>query len=180
VLAGDPSVLNRTGETLTAGDLAREYGFTDIDGTYPKTLRTELTSLAHGWAAGPTAALSAYVLGMRPASPGWAKWLVEPQPGDLRFAHGSVGTPAGRLGVRWDRDADGRPSFRISVRVPRGTTGTVAVPLLGAKRTIGRDGRVVWAGNRDIGEAQARAAGGYVRFYEPEPGLHTYAWVKGK
>ena len=36
VRAGDPSVLNRTGETLTAGDLAREYGFTDIDGTYPK------------------------------------------------------------------------------------------------------------------------------------------------
>ena len=36
MLAGDPSVLNRTGETLTAGDLVREYGFTDIDGTYPK------------------------------------------------------------------------------------------------------------------------------------------------
>jgi hypothetical protein len=37
-LASDPVVLNRTGETLTAGDLAREYGFTDIDGTQPKPL----------------------------------------------------------------------------------------------------------------------------------------------
>jgi len=35
-LASDPVVLNRTGETLTAGDLAREYGFTDIDGTQAK------------------------------------------------------------------------------------------------------------------------------------------------
>jgi NAD(P)-dependent dehydrogenase (short-subunit alcohol dehydrogenase family) len=34
-LAGDPAVLDRTGETLTAGDLARGYGFTDIDGTQP-------------------------------------------------------------------------------------------------------------------------------------------------
>jgi hypothetical protein len=34
-LASDPGVLDRTGETLTAGDLAREYGFTDIDGTQP-------------------------------------------------------------------------------------------------------------------------------------------------
>lgn len=35
-LAGDPAILKRTGETLTAGDLARAYGFTDIDGTQPE------------------------------------------------------------------------------------------------------------------------------------------------
>jgi NAD(P)-dependent dehydrogenase (short-subunit alcohol dehydrogenase family) len=35
-LAGDPAVLDRTGETLAAGDLARAYGFTDVDGTQPK------------------------------------------------------------------------------------------------------------------------------------------------
>lgn len=33
-LATDPSVLTKTGQFLTAGDLAREYGFTDIDGRY--------------------------------------------------------------------------------------------------------------------------------------------------
>lgn len=31
-LASDPEVLRYTGKTLTAGDLALEYGFTDIDG----------------------------------------------------------------------------------------------------------------------------------------------------
>jgi len=31
-LAGDPKVMDRSGEVLRVGDLAREYGFTDIDG----------------------------------------------------------------------------------------------------------------------------------------------------
>jgi len=31
-LASDPNVINKSGQTWTAGDLAREYGFTDIDG----------------------------------------------------------------------------------------------------------------------------------------------------
>jgi NAD(P)-dependent dehydrogenase (short-subunit alcohol dehydrogenase family) len=35
-LASDPALLDRTGQTVAAGDLAREYGFTDVDGTQPK------------------------------------------------------------------------------------------------------------------------------------------------
>lgn len=35
-LAGDHSVMTRSGQTLTVGELAREYGFTDIDGTQPE------------------------------------------------------------------------------------------------------------------------------------------------
>jgi hypothetical protein len=31
-LASDPNVLTRSGRTLTVGELAREYGFTDTDG----------------------------------------------------------------------------------------------------------------------------------------------------
>ena len=34
-LAADPEVMRRTGEALTAADLARVYGFTDVDGTQP-------------------------------------------------------------------------------------------------------------------------------------------------
>ena len=34
-LAGDPHVMKRSGEVLTVGELARDYGFTDIDGTQP-------------------------------------------------------------------------------------------------------------------------------------------------
>jgi hypothetical protein len=35
-LAADRERLARSGELLTAGDLAREYGFTDVDGSQPE------------------------------------------------------------------------------------------------------------------------------------------------
>jgi NAD(P)-dependent dehydrogenase (short-subunit alcohol dehydrogenase family) len=35
-LAADPDVLMKTGALLTVGELAREYGFTDLDGTQPE------------------------------------------------------------------------------------------------------------------------------------------------
>jgi NAD(P)-dependent dehydrogenase (short-subunit alcohol dehydrogenase family) len=38
-LAADPNVLEKSGRLLTAGDLAREYGFTDIDGRQPEAFR---------------------------------------------------------------------------------------------------------------------------------------------
>jgi NAD(P)-dependent dehydrogenase (short-subunit alcohol dehydrogenase family) len=31
-LAADSNVMEKSGRVLTAGDLAREYGFTDVDG----------------------------------------------------------------------------------------------------------------------------------------------------
>lgn len=34
-LLSDPALLERTGETLIVGDLARHYGFTDVDGRQP-------------------------------------------------------------------------------------------------------------------------------------------------
>jgi len=38
-LAGDPEIMRRSGQVLTAGDLAREYGFTDVDGRQPAAFR---------------------------------------------------------------------------------------------------------------------------------------------
>ena len=35
VLAADPAVTARSGSTVYAGDIAREYAFTDIDGRIP-------------------------------------------------------------------------------------------------------------------------------------------------
>jgi NAD(P)-dependent dehydrogenase (short-subunit alcohol dehydrogenase family) len=40
-LAGDRDVLAKSGRTMTVGDLAREYGFTDTDGTQPAPFRLE-------------------------------------------------------------------------------------------------------------------------------------------
>ena len=38
-LAADPEVSRRTGRCLVAAELAAEYGFTDVDGRRPATVR---------------------------------------------------------------------------------------------------------------------------------------------
>ena len=38
-LAADPNVMAKSGQVLTVGELAREYGFTDIDGRQPEAFR---------------------------------------------------------------------------------------------------------------------------------------------
>jgi NAD(P)-dependent dehydrogenase (short-subunit alcohol dehydrogenase family) len=43
-LAADPNVMEKTGQLLTVGDLAREYGFTDIDGRQPAAFRFPVSS----------------------------------------------------------------------------------------------------------------------------------------
>jgi len=44
-LAADPNVMQKSGSIFTVGDLAREYGFTDIDGSQPPTYRMPDESL---------------------------------------------------------------------------------------------------------------------------------------
>ena len=106
------------------------------------------TSLAHGWASGATADLSAYVLGVQPVTAGFRSWSVAPHPGSLSWVEGDVPTPHGTIEVRWAQDhASGR--FTMEVRAPAGTKGTIAVPVprSGARVTVGiaashRPGRV--------------------------------------
>jgi alpha-L-rhamnosidase len=89
------------------------------------TLGSSSTSLAHGWSTGPTSALTAYVLGVTPTSPGYASWRVDPQPGSLAWAEGAVPTPQGDITVKW---ASGAGGFRISITAPGRTRGTVVLP----------------------------------------------------
>ncbi len=172
---GDPT--GSVWEKMTTdGEIAPYQGMNPDGSPIVETEASGATSLAHSWSSGPTAALSAYVLGMRPVRAGWKTWLVQPQVGDLQFAQGSVGIPGGRLEVRWQLNPS-TPSFELTIEAPRRKSGTVAVPLLGARRTIARDGRVVWASGHPVGGAIGRRSGNYVRFLEPQPGVHTYAWA---
>jgi NAD(P)-dependent dehydrogenase (short-subunit alcohol dehydrogenase family) len=51
-LAGDPDVARWNGESLSSGQLAREYGFTDIDGTRPDCWRYMVEVIEAGGPAG--------------------------------------------------------------------------------------------------------------------------------
>ncbi len=54
----------------------------------------------HGWSCTPTRDLVAYVLGITPAEPGYARVRVAPRLGRLRQAAGAVPTPHGPVEVR--------------------------------------------------------------------------------
>jgi alpha-L-rhamnosidase len=132
------------------------------------------TSLSHGWSTAPVDALSGYVAGMRPVTPGWDQWLIEPQTLGLTFAQGRVGTVHGSLASRWIYKK-GQGSFRITIEAPAGTSGTVAVPLLGGHRIISRDGKVVWKAGHAMNGSGGTSDGTYIRFPQ-DSGTHTYAW----
>jgi alpha-L-rhamnosidase len=92
------------------------------------------TSLAHGWSSGATPALSMYVLGGRPLTPGYKTFLVEPQPGDLGWASGRVPTPEGPVTIDWA--AHGATGFTVKVFVPPGTRGYAGVPSTATRGTV--------------------------------------------
>jgi hypothetical protein len=73
----------------------------------------------HGWSSGAAPALTNYVLGVRPTSPGFTTFVVTPHVEGLQWAAGDVPTPHGPIHVSW-RAADGRAVLRV--RAPRGTS----------------------------------------------------------
>lgn len=70
-------------------------------------------SLCHGWASGPTAVLSKYVLGIHILEPGCKKVKISPQLGSLKFAKGSFPTPYGNIIVE-HKNIDGKIVSEIS------------------------------------------------------------------
>ena len=94
------------------------------------------TSLAHGWSTGATPALSMYVLGVRPLTPGYKTFIVEPQPGDLTWASGRMPTPEGPIIIDWTANAHGAAGFALKVSVPPGTRGFAGVPSIGAQGMV--------------------------------------------
>jgi hypothetical protein len=45
-LAADPDVIERTGTVQVVAELAEEYGFTDEDGTHPRSLRRQFDEVS--------------------------------------------------------------------------------------------------------------------------------------
>ncbi len=75
-------------------------------------------SLCHGWASGPTAFLSGYVLGVKPEAPGCKEISIRPDLGDLEWAEGTYPTPMGIVWVKHTRNSDG--SIHTEYKVPQG------------------------------------------------------------
>lgn len=80
----------------------------DVHGTYGDyCYKGYRHSLCHGWASGPTAWLSEYVLGIHITEPGCRKVEINPHLGDLEWAEGAFPTPHGVIKVHHQKREDG-------------------------------------------------------------------------
>jgi hypothetical protein len=84
------------------------------------------TSMAHGWSTGVLPALTNDLLGVQPTGVGFATWSLQPNPGNVTWAQGTVPTPHGTIRVSWTQEPNAM--LRITVDVPRGTTATLRLP----------------------------------------------------
>jgi alpha-L-rhamnosidase len=101
-------------------------------------------SQCHAWSATPTFDLSTEVLGVRPLTPGFARFAVEPHPAGLDWARGAFPSPAGDITVAWKH---GEGSFRLEVEVPSGQRARVSIPppVRGGWASVEANGTPVWA-----------------------------------
>lgn len=70
----------------------------------------------HAWGSVPLQQFPRYLLGVRPALPGFDAATIDPAPSDLHHAQGTVPTPHGPIQVRWNREDT--TSRRVQVRLP--------------------------------------------------------------
>lgn len=82
-------------------------------------------STCHAFSASPVYHLSANALGVQPLAPGFRRFRVAVQPGDLARAEGVYPAPAGDIRVAWRKDG-GRMDLRVSV--PEETAAEVRIP----------------------------------------------------
>jgi len=70
----------------------------------------------HAWGAAPANLIPRWVGGIRPLTPGFQTFLIDPHPADLEFFTLRHPTPHGPVELEWHPD-------RFRVTVPKGTTG---------------------------------------------------------
>jgi len=100
-------------------DLWREFVRDDLK-TPMEAPGTRGRSDCHAWGAHPLYHLQTGVAGIRPAADGFAKVLVAPQPGGLRFVKASMPTPKGAVSVDLHFD---RERVSGTVTLPPGLPG---------------------------------------------------------
>lgn len=130
-------------------------------------------SAAHGWATGPTSALTFSVLGLMPTAAG-GQYDFVPHAGDLTHVEGDITLPQGQVTGSWDY-APG--PFTEHLTSPAGTSGTIGVPTYGSSSvTVTLNGATVWSGGTftpTTGVTGGSTDGRYIYLTGVAPGTYT-------
>ncbi|KAJ5291321.1 glycoside hydrolase family 78 protein [Penicillium angulare] len=86
------------------------------------------TSLSHPWGGAATYVLTEHIAGIRPATPGYKSWLIQPaiKGFDLDWASATVMTRYGPLSVKWEVM---ETKIHLNVTAPQGTSGKIQLPV---------------------------------------------------
>ena len=76
-----------------------------------------VNSAAHGWSGWVSHLMQTYLLGIRPAAPGFTKTLIRPMSGPLQHLCGAMPTPLGIIRVEIDKTDD---TYTLHVTKPAG------------------------------------------------------------
>jgi hypothetical protein len=125
---------NGTGSTFWEGYL--------LDGTFD--FDPPFMSLAHGWATGPTSALTNYVAGIGPELSSTVPFHVIPHPGNLTQVSATVSLPQGTVSTSWKYSQNGS-SFLETITAPASVAGRYGIPTGGNPITLSIDGQRVWS-----------------------------------
>jgi hypothetical protein len=134
---------NGTESTVIEGYLANgTFGYRSSRGY---SYDASYVSHAHGWSAGPTSALTNYVVGLSITSPGGMTWKIAPQFGDLKSAEAGFTTLLGKYRASWKRNSKG---YTLQFSAPKGTTGMLILPFVTSpkKPSIKIDGHDIKSG----------------------------------
>ncbi|KAF9465419.1 glycoside hydrolase family 78 protein [Collybia nuda] len=94
------------------------------------------TSHSHGWATGPTPALTFFVLGLTLTSAQGATWSIAPVLSGLSAAEGGFETGLGWFGVKWSTKEG---VLTLLVETPPTTQGSVTLPGTGDVQIDGKE-----------------------------------------
>jgi alpha-L-rhamnosidase len=130
-------------------------------------------TINHGWNA-PNTILSQYIAGLSPTAPGWSRYHVKPQMGNLTAVSQTVPTVKGNITVSDSLFSD---RFVMRLESPAGTLAQVCIPKKRAWQSVVVNGQAVWnAGVFLSGSAGVTGAGEdslYIRF-AVEPGTWRF------
>jgi alpha-L-rhamnosidase len=102
-------------------------------------------TINHAWSGGALTILSQYLCGITPVEPGYKKFQVLPQPGNIKEASATVASVAGIIKsafIKTDK------KFQLTVSVPQNTSAIIGVPV--GRQIIKLNGRVVWRNGKIV------------------------------
>ncbi len=123
----------------------------------------------YGGGTAPANIITRYVLGVRPLEPGFGKFLVQPQIGELEGVQGIVPSIRGEISVGVRREGG---IYKLLLDVPLNTTARVELP---PEVGLATD-RVLWNGKYVRGKRE----GDRLVYADVSSGKHTFEWSGGE